>query len=61
MVAQSTSLQALVATGAKPSFLFWERLYTKVTEEREAVWLVRAIQQATITFSSEIPKSEQLL
>jgi len=61
MAAQSPSLQALVATGAKPSFLFWERLYTKVTEEREAVWLVRAIQQATITFSSEIRKSEQLL
>lgn len=61
MVAQSTPLQALAATGPRPPFLFWERLYTKVTEEREAIWLVRAIQQATITFSSEIRKSEQLL
>lgn len=61
MVAQSASLQALVPTGVKPSFLFWERLYTKVTEEREAIWFVRAIQQATITFSSEIRKSEHLL
>lgn len=60
MVAQSTALQALVATGAKPSFLFWERVYTKVTEEQEAIWLVRALQQATVTFSSEIRNSEQL-
>jgi len=60
MVAQSPALQALVATGAKPSFLFWERVYTKVTEEQEAIWLVRALQQVTITFSSEIRKSEQL-
>jgi hypothetical protein len=61
MVAQSTSLQALVATSPKPSFLFWERVYTKVTEEQEAIWFVRAIQQATIAFSSDIRKSEQLL
>jgi hypothetical protein len=61
MVAQSTALQALVASGAKPSFLFWERVYTKVTEEQEAIWLVRALQQATIIFSSEIRKSEHLL
>jgi len=60
MVAQSTSLQVIVATGAKPSFLFWERVYTKVTEEQEAIWLVRALQQATVAFSSEIRKSEQL-
>lgn len=59
-VAQSTTLQALVATGTKPSFLFWERVYTKVTEEQEAIWLVRALQQVAITFSSEIRRSEQL-
>jgi hypothetical protein len=53
-------LQALVAAGAKPSFLFWERVYTKVTEEQEAIWVVRALQQATITFFSEIRKNEQL-
>lgn len=61
MVAQSASVQALLVTGVKPSFLFWERVYTKVTEEREAIWLVRSIQQTTITFSSEICKSGQLL
>ena len=36
-------MTAILATGIKPSFVFWDRVYRKITAEDE-IWLVRATQ-----------------
>jgi hypothetical protein len=39
----------LTATGVKPSFLIWEKVYQKLTTTDEETWLLRASEKALTT------------
>ena len=44
----------------KPSFLLWDRIYQKITDEDEERWLLRAIDVSLLYFSEELSKNENL-
>lgn len=56
---RNAALQSLIATGAKPSFLLWEKVYQKLAEPEDQVWLLRAGEAVLEFHKSEILKSEQ--
>jgi len=54
------SLQALSATGTKPSFLLWDKVYVKVTDAEDQLWLLRACEAVFSFFASDLKKNETL-
>jgi len=46
--------------GAKQSFLLWDKVYQKITDEGEEKWLLRAIDACLQYFPTELSKSEAL-
>ncbi|KIY43656.1 translational activator GCN1 [Fistulina hepatica ATCC 64428] len=43
-----------VVTGSKQSFLLWDKVYHKVTDETEATWLLRATSASLKYFAQEL-------
>lgn len=56
---RNATVQSLLASGAKPSFLLWERVYQKLAETDDQVWLLRAGEAVLSFYKAEIMKSEQ--
>lgn len=43
MVSRNTSVDLLVGTPSKPSFILWEKVYQRVTDADGELWLLRCI------------------
>ena len=56
---RNATVQSLLATGAKPSFLLWEKVYQKLAEAEDQVWLLRAGEAVLSFYKDEMMKSEQ--
>lgn len=50
----------LALTGSKPSFLLWDKVYTKLTTVDEEFWFVRALSCAFLQGQSDLLKNETL-
>ncbi|KAH9976102.1 ARM repeat-containing protein [Lactifluus volemus] len=44
----------------RPSFLVWDKVYQKLTDVEEEIWLLRAIESTATFFRAELEKFEQL-
>jgi len=60
VVTRNTSVDALIGTAAKPSFLMWDKVYQKITDVDDETWLLRAIDLVLDHLSTELAKSEHL-
>ncbi|CAL1711997.1 unnamed protein product [Somion occarium] len=58
-ISRNATIQSLVATGVKPSFLIWDKVYQKLTSADEEVWLLRASERALVFCKSQLFQSEQ--
>ncbi|CEG70748.1 hypothetical protein RMATCC62417_06588 [Rhizopus microsporus] len=45
--------QQLLQTSPKPSYLLWDRIYTKATPADEGIWLIRALSNVCLNESKE--------
>jgi len=53
-------VSSIGTVGAKQSFLLWDRVYQKITDEEEETWFLRAIEASLLYFSEELSKGEAL-
>lgn len=53
-------MSSIGSIGARQSFLLWDRVYQKITDEVEEHWLLRAIDASLLYFSEELSKNEVL-
>lgn len=57
---RNTSIEVIIGTQAKPSFLISERIYQKVTDAEEEIWLLRTLNLALLRMKNELDASEQM-
>ncbi|KAF5354845.1 hypothetical protein D9756_005584 [Leucocoprinus leucothites] len=60
IVSKNATITSIVTSGAKPSFLLWDKVYQKVKEEVEERWLLRALEVALRYFQKDLKKNEVL-
>lgn len=53
-------MSSIGAVGAKQSFLLWDRVYQKITDEEEEIWFLSAIEASLLYFSEVLSKDEAL-
>ncbi|KAG8955662.1 translational activator of GCN4 [Tulasnella sp. 424] len=60
IVAKNTTLQAIPVPSAKPSFLIWDKVYQKLTDPVDEMWLIRALEVAVRQYRGELKQNEPL-
>ncbi|KAG2360727.1 ARM repeat-containing protein [Suillus spraguei] len=60
IIARNVSIEVLTGTQAKPSFIISDRIYQKLTDVEDELWLLRAANLSLFRLKSELAKSEQL-
>ncbi|THG98438.1 hypothetical protein EW026_g3754 [Hermanssonia centrifuga] len=55
----NATVQSVLSTGSKPSFLLWEKVYQKLSDSDDERWLLRASEQVLSSFEAELMKKEQ--
>ncbi|CCM02945.1 uncharacterized protein FIBRA_05060 [Fibroporia radiculosa] len=58
-ISRNTTLQSILSTGSKPSFLLWEKVYQKLGGIDEEIWLLRAVQASLVYFKNDVMRNEQ--
>lgn len=53
-------MDVLVGTPAKPSFLIWDKVYQKLSEPDDFLWLLRAAHLAVPRLESDLFKHQNL-
>ncbi|KAI0077211.1 ARM repeat-containing protein [Panus rudis PR-1116 ss-1] len=57
-ISRNATVQSLMTTGSKPSFLLWDKVYQKLSGDDE-VWLLRAVERALLHPSTQLDKNPQ--
>ncbi|KAF8553713.1 ARM repeat-containing protein [Imleria badia] len=60
VASRSLTVDTLVGTSTKPSFLIWDKVYQKLSDADDARWLLRATDLAVPTLASELVKHQHL-
>ncbi|KAH9485783.1 eIF-2-alpha kinase activator gcn1 [Psilocybe cubensis] len=60
VIAQNPAITAITSSGVKQPFLLWDKVYQKVAEEDDELWLLKACDASLQYFSSELSKNEHL-
>ncbi|KAG1762385.1 armadillo-type protein [Suillus occidentalis] len=60
IVARNTSIEVLTGTQAKPSFIISDKIYQKLTDVEDELWLLRAANLSLFRLKNELAKNEQL-
>ena len=58
-VLRNATVQTIISP-SKPSFLVWDKVYQKLTDDEEETWLLRAVESTATFFSAEVAEAEQL-
>ncbi|KAI5983714.1 armadillo-type protein [Pisolithus albus] len=59
-VARNTSVETVVGTPTKPSFLLWEKVYQRLGDSEEEMWLLRCLDLVLGHLEAELLKNEHL-
>ena len=57
---KNPTLQSLSQAGAKPSFVLWDKVYLKLTDQQDEVWLIRTAEVVVLRLRDELKKGEAL-
>ncbi|KAG2121247.1 armadillo-type protein [Suillus clintonianus] len=60
IITRNASIEVLTGTQAKPSFLISDKIYQKLTDTEDEIWLLRAVNLSLFRLKNELAKSEQL-
>ncbi|KIK38679.1 hypothetical protein CY34DRAFT_809070, partial [Suillus luteus UH-Slu-Lm8-n1] len=60
IIARNTSIEVLTGTQAKPSFIISDKIYQKLTDVEDELWLLRAANLSLFRLKNELAKNEQL-
>ncbi|KAG2158689.1 armadillo-type protein [Suillus bovinus] len=60
IIARNASIEVLTGTQAKPSFIISDKVYQKLTDVEDELWLLRAANLSLFRLKNELAKSEQL-
>ncbi|KAH7908270.1 armadillo-type protein [Hygrophoropsis aurantiaca] len=60
LVSRNITPELLIGTPAKPSFLLWDKVYQKITESGDEIWLSRAVDLVFDFLRTDIAKNELL-
>lgn len=58
IISKNATLQSLVASSSKQSFLLSDKIYQKVTDVEDQTWLLRAAESTLMYFHAELLKAE---
>ncbi|PCH35750.1 ARM repeat-containing protein [Wolfiporia cocos MD-104 SS10] len=58
-IARNVTLQGILNTGTKPSFLLWEKVYRKLVGADDEMWLLRAAEATLAFYKNELTRNEQ--
>ena len=59
-IPRNPAIAAIAAGGTKQSFLLWDKVYQKLSDEDDEHWLLRACDAALQYFANEFSKNEAL-
>ncbi|TCD64479.1 translational activator of GCN4 [Steccherinum ochraceum] len=59
LISQNTSIQSLLNTGAKASFLLWDKVYQKLSDAEEESWLLRSAERTFLYFKTQLSQNAQ--
>ena len=59
-IASNGAIAGITAGGTKQSFLLWDKVYQKLTQEDDERWLLRATDAALEYFAHDLAKNEPL-
>jgi hypothetical protein len=60
LIAGNATIQSLASISTRPAFLFWEKVYQKLTDADDEIWLLRASEAALAHLKTDLAKNEQL-
>ncbi|EPQ55338.1 ARM repeat-containing protein [Gloeophyllum trabeum ATCC 11539] len=60
LISKNAIIKTLGSTSPKPAFLFWDKVYQKLSTLEEEVWFLRACEVSVIHLANEIVKSQAL-
>ncbi|KAL4068779.1 armadillo-type protein, partial [Scleroderma yunnanense] len=60
VVTRNTTVESLAGTAIKPSFLIWDKVYQRITDADDEMWLLRATDLVLHHLSPELAKNENL-
>lgn len=60
IITRNASIEVLTGTQAKPSFVISDKIYQKLTDVEDELWLLRAANLSLFRLKNELLKSEQL-
>ncbi|KAF8959922.1 armadillo-type protein [Flammula alnicola] len=59
-ISQNSAISAITASTVKQSFLLWDKVYQKLTDEEDERWLLRACDASLQYFANDLSKNETL-
>lgn len=59
-VSRNPNLASITSSTTKPSFLLWDKVYQKITESEDEMWLLRACDASLVFYQNEFAKNETL-
>lgn len=59
-IASNSAVSGITAVGTKQSFLLWDKVYQKLTNEDDERWLLRGADVALEYFTHDLAKHEAL-
>jgi hypothetical protein len=60
IIARNASIEVLTGTQAKPSFVISDKIYQKLVDVEDQLWLLRVANLSLFRLKNELAKSEQL-
>ncbi|KAF5374683.1 hypothetical protein D9615_008940 [Tricholomella constricta] len=60
VIAKNATLNSIVASSTKSSFLLWDKVYQKITDATDEKWFLSAWEIAFVHFKADFAKSELL-
>jgi hypothetical protein len=60
LIGGNATIQSLASISTKPTFLFWDKIYQKLPDTDDEMWLLRASSTALEYLENDLAKNEQL-
>lgn len=59
-VSRHSAIGSLLATGTKPSFLLWDKVYQKLTDIEDERWSLRANEAVLRFYDAQLSRKTQI-
>jgi hypothetical protein len=60
LIKGNATIQSLASSSTKPTFLFWDKVYHKLVNADDEMWLLRACEAALFYLETDLAENEPL-